>query len=197
MQAEPDPLERFPEPGKVLDRPLLCQVGTIFSHTFAFDDLVPLRHYTPAEEAKIISVIHQFESLPPCAMLVVSGSTIAGERYVFAAFSLEPSKDGKAIVRADSSLWEGAALVQLAPVQDVFRGIVGQPGWNTSARDVCFGNVREGAAMVLTDGLRSARISHNVGDDKSRSVYKTADWRDNWAVEFEIDGVEIWGDPAP
>ncbi|KAI8957693.1 hypothetical protein F5Y11DRAFT_363467 [Daldinia sp. FL1419] len=147
--------------------------------------------------------------LPPC---------------VFGLFSPKPKEDRSCILaraefRPNAEGQQQCTLFQLAPRQDLFQGVPATTGWNVvtdadGSRNVLLGRANdieniegeaEGAALVLRDGLRRGEFRHR-GRSKGRNVdldtedrpekvtYKSNPTRGNWALEFNVEHIEIWSE---
>ncbi|KAI0888798.1 uncharacterized protein GGS22DRAFT_152369 [Annulohypoxylon maeteangense] len=182
------------------------------------------------------AVVQAMISVPEEAIVLFSGRVIAstdvtaeqGGPCVFGLFSPIPRNDGSQIraaseVSPDNPGQRQCELFQLAPVQDVFCGVVGESGWGVvvdaeEGENLVFGDVgvvdgvdgRKGSVtLVLRDGLRRGKIQQwggNVdgkpdrdedGEEKEGVVYEANPNRGDWEVEFIVEEIEVWSeDPA-
>ncbi|KAI1410270.1 hypothetical protein F5Y13DRAFT_168053 [Hypoxylon sp. FL1857] len=207
--------------GSVLTLPRVSQIVSILAETFDAGALQRTAHYTPPNFTAPSSLIRAIQNVPDEAIVLFSGriTTAAqkGEQCIFGLFSPAPKKDGSSIQAAtevdpDNAGQQSCALFQLAPVQDVFRGVVGTAGWSipTDAESVVFGHagnassaehLKGSVAMALTDGLRRAEIRHwgeGADADGNRAegvVYKANPYRGDWALGFTVENIEIWSEP--
>ncbi|KAI0899568.1 hypothetical protein F4806DRAFT_257750 [Annulohypoxylon nitens] len=162
---------------------------------------------------------------------IIGAAGVAGEQEkpcVFGLFSPTPKKDGSCIqdpseTQPDNPSLRPCQIFQLSPVQDVFRGVVGEPGWSIAmdaegGESVVFGGAsavgsaedrKGGVSLVLRDGLRRGRIQQYGGaveakfdededGKKSKGIsYQANPGRGDWALEFIMEEIEIWTeDPA-
>ncbi|KAK1753169.1 hypothetical protein QBC47DRAFT_431515 [Echria macrotheca] len=149
-------------------------------------------------------------SSPPTATTNDTTTTTPSQSattYIFGVFSYKPKED-RASIQNNTDLPSGfvgqerCAIFQLAPVQDVWRGVVGKPGWTVSDNEVVFGNDDSCGGMVLKmkDGCRAVDIAHRTtGGDGSDGgggyVYEPNGWRGNWSLaSLSIRDMEIWTD---
>ncbi|KAK4044165.1 hypothetical protein C8A01DRAFT_31767 [Parachaetomium inaequale] len=203
----------------VLTLPRLSQLSTHLAGSVDFTAFRRVHHYSPTTTEKnhpsttAASFISALEAVPEEAVVLITGTDRekTGEMVVFGLFSPWPKADGasvQATARSENAAQEGCALVQLAPVQDVFRGVVGQLGWReVEGGVVVFG--REGAqrggggvVVTLGDGLRMMKVSHrqvqggeNQGDsgDVGCSFVPNV-WRGDWEVIVDVEEIEIWSE---
>ena len=204
--------------GTPLTMPLLSQLATFLGGSIDFASFRRTLHYSatdtynlPKTSSELIGAI---EAIPEEAMLVFSAQSPKeeendGRAYVFGVFSYKPKQDGASIqtnVIPSFVGQERCVIFQLAPVQDVFRGVVGKPGWTVTDRDtVLFGQLGGdgGVVLELKDGLRAVDITHqievaksgnSVGDSGDGYVYEPNVWRGNWATSLQISNIEVWTD---
>ncbi|KAI1089573.1 hypothetical protein F5B19DRAFT_504532 [Rostrohypoxylon terebratum] len=157
---------------------------------------------------------------------VTAATGVAGKQEkpcVFGLFSPVPKKDGRCIqdpseTQPGNPRLRPCQLFQLSPVQDVFRGVAGEPGWGVVAdaeggEGVVFGGVsaigsaggrKGGVSLVLRDGLRrgriqqwegavNAKLSGGVDGKKNKGMsYQANPSRGDWTLEFVVDEIEIW-----
>ncbi|KAM3074858.1 hypothetical protein ACMFMG_008271 [Clarireedia jacksonii] len=77
-------------------------------------------------------------------------------------------------------------LFQLVPVYNIFRGIVGKPGWIFDEKIVTFGE-DNGVVVVLKCHLRKGVVKNKVsGGDKTRCTYEPKGMRGDWTVGYDI-----------
>ena len=205
-----DPLSLLPN-GTPLTMPLLSQLTTYLGGSLDFGSLRRTLHYSTADDLPKTSseLITAMEAIPEEAVLVFSAqSRENGTTYVFGVFSYKPRQDGSSIQTNVIPSYVGqerCAIFQLAPVQDVFRGVVGRPGWTVTDSDtVVFGQLGNGGVVLeLKDGLRAAEITHRIpiaksgdgdGDSGGGYVYEPNVWRGSWSASLHISDIEIWTD---
>ncbi|KAK3315621.1 hypothetical protein B0H66DRAFT_347672 [Apodospora peruviana] len=208
--------------GTPLTMPLLSQLTTFLGASFDFASFRRTLHYSASSDDKTTSseqLIRAMETIPESAVLVFSAHESEEENdgrteYIFGVFSYKPKQDGSSIQINSSVDQERCAIFQLAPVQGVFRGVVGKPGWTlTDSNTAVFGKLGSnngggGVVLKLKDGLRAADITHEVqvpaksgsnGDADSSGgcgyVYEPTAWRGNWSLtSLHISDIEIWTD---
>ncbi|KAI0128148.1 hypothetical protein F4776DRAFT_629392 [Hypoxylon sp. NC0597] len=223
----PEAPSEVPE-GSILTLPRASQIVSIFAETFDAGALQRIAHYTSPRLTAPSTFIQAIQNVPDEAIVLFSGRTTAeasarkGELCIFGLFSPAPKKDGSRIqstteIDPDNAGQQSCALFQLAPVQDVFRGVVGAAGWSlvTDAEgreSVVFGQTgaaespeeqKGGMTLTLRDGLQRAEIRHwgkGVDEDTNESraegiVYKANSRRGDWALEFAVENIEIWSEP--
>jgi hypothetical protein len=126
------------------------------------------------------------------SLLLISGaSTTTQESLVFGFFSLYPQEDELGIKPAEAEHWRSCLMFQLAPMQDVFQGRIGQPAWKMTDEKACFGDTQNGVSMSLPDGLRRGKIVQRVSKT-DKGTYESTTWRGDWEAEMNIDLVEVW-----
>ncbi|QKX57760.1 uncharacterized protein TRUGW13939_04880 [Talaromyces rugulosus] len=183
--------------GDILTLPLVSQLSTFLIGCAYFGDFRRLEHYTPSSLPTPNAFIDAVETAPDEAVIILSGTTKSGDVCTFGVFSREPKADGASVqtnVIPNQVGLEPCSIFQLAPIQDIFRGTPGKPGWTVDSDTVMFGQ-GGGVVMVLTDGLRRAEIRHHVSErSDSEGVYKPNISRGNWIVELEISQIEIWSE---
>ncbi|KAI1085090.1 hypothetical protein F5B20DRAFT_130270 [Whalleya microplaca] len=182
--------------GNILTTPRQSQLVTFLAGSVYFGDLYCCYQYAGQNRPSIAAIINVLETVPDEAIMVISGTTKAGEYCIFGIFSPEPKADGPSIqtnVLPGIAKRERCSLFQLAPMQDTFRGVVGKPGWIVNSNAVSFGQ-DGGVEMIIKDGLL-AEIRHEVVNvDEGRGAYEANVWRGNWTVEFEVAELEIWSE---
>ncbi|KAJ5287450.1 hypothetical protein N7478_003136 [Penicillium angulare] len=181
--------------GEILTLPRASQLSAFLSGCLAFDYLRCLEYYTPSSLPSPNVLIEAVETSPDDSrvLLLLSGTTRSGEPYVFGVFSPKPKVDGASIVTniVPSAVGlEPCSIFQLAPVQDIFRGIPDKPGWKVDNETVTFGQ-NGGVMMTFTDRLRCVEIIH-VSEEGGEGVYRSNKLRGNWTVELEMSRIEIW-----
>ncbi|KAI0841364.1 hypothetical protein F5Y06DRAFT_261373 [Hypoxylon sp. FL0890] len=208
----------------ILTLPRTSQLVSILAETFDAGALQRTAHYASPHFTTPSTFVQAIQNVPDEAIVLFSGrattATHEGKQCIFGLFSPAPKKDGARIqatteVDPDNAGQQSCALFQLAPVQDVFRGVVGAAGWNVVAdpkggESVVFGRAGDqkgGMTLTLRDGLLRAEIRHmgkgvevdfNGGRDGSRAegvVYKANPCRGDWALEFTVEDIEIWSEP--
>lgn len=184
--------------GDILTLPLMSQLSTFLVGCAEFSDFMRLQHYpaTASSRPTSTAVMEAVEKAPDKAVIILSGTTKSGDIHTFGVFSPKPRVDGASIqtnVIPDVVGLEPCSIFQLAPTQDVFRGVPGKPGWTVDSDTITFG--QGGMVMTLKDGLRHAEIKHSVSESfDSDGVYNTNNSRGSWTVEFEISEIEIWSE---
>ncbi|CAG8952161.1 hypothetical protein HYFRA_00000900 [Hymenoscyphus fraxineus] len=188
-----------PAPDNVaLTLPLQSQLVTFLAGSVAFESLTRMQHYSSSNLPTPVALISAIQEVPDEDLLLLFGKdTSTGVPHAFGIFSPKPKFDGLGIqnnVFPDQEGYERCALFQLAPVQDVYRGVVGKPGWVVDDKSITFG---EGSGVVLTlrDGLTRAEVKQQVaaGDDIQKT-YEPNSWRGNWVVSLDVSGIEIWSE---
>lgn len=194
----------FENSSGILTLPLISQLSTFLAGCAYFPDFCRVQRYeTATNRPEPTEFVRAIKQVPDEAVVLFSGrETTTGDTFIFGVFSPKPKIEGAniqtSIVPNHVGL-EPCSIFQLAPVQDIFRGIAGKPGWTVvdSNDTVIFGqDCGGGVVMALKDGLRRVEITHRVsqGDD-STEVYKPNVWRGNWEVSFELAHIEIWSEP--
>lgn len=184
--------------GDILTRPLMSQLSTFLVGCAYFGDFKRIQYYpaTASSRQTPAAVMEAVEKAPDEAIIIVSGTTESGDIHTFGVFSPKPQVDGVSIhtnVIQNQVGLEPCSIFQLTPIQDVFRGVPGKPGWTVDSDTITFG--KGGMVMTLKDGLRHAEIKHRVSETSdSDGVYSTNDLRGNWTVEVEISEIEIWSE---
>lgn len=189
-----DPPSTF---GDILTLPLMSQLSTFLAGCTYFGDFKRLQHFTASNRPSPIAVIEAVEKAPNEAIIILSGTTKSGYTHTFGVFSPKPKADGASIqtnLIPDHAGLEPCSIFQLAPIQDVFRGVPGKPGWAVNSDTITFGQ-SDGVVMILKDGLRHAEIRHHVSDTTDNDgAYSTNDSRGSWTIEFAILEIEIWSE---
>ncbi|KAK0709924.1 hypothetical protein B0T26DRAFT_679275 [Lasiosphaeria miniovina] len=193
--------------GTPLTMVLLSQLTTFLGGSADFASFRRTLHYSASDDLpKTASeLIKAMEAISEEAVMMLSArSEGSGETYVFGVFSYKPQQDVGSIQTNVIPSYVGqerCAIFQLAPVQDIFRGVVGKPGWTVTGSDtVVFGQPGGGGVvLMLEDGLRSVDIAHQVpiteGDGNSGGyVYEPNVWRGNWSTSLHNSDIEIWTD---
>ncbi|KAI1097403.1 hypothetical protein F4804DRAFT_327737 [Jackrogersella minutella] len=226
----PEPPHNIPI-GAILTLPRVSQLVSFLAETIYAGNLQRMTSCHSPSFPTLTAFVQAIQNVPDEAIVLISGrSTITtptsasptkqGELCIFGLFSPAPKKDGVQI-QAPAEVdpvnvgQQQCALFQLAPVQDVFRGVAGKAGWDVVAdveggESVTFGgsdsieNQRGGVVLVLHDGLRRARIRHwgidinsVEGRDDSKGkgvVYEASSTRGDWELEFIVEDIEIWSE---
>ncbi|KAI5856791.1 hypothetical protein GGS23DRAFT_617685 [Durotheca rogersii] len=143
-----------------------------------------------------------------------SAEASEGKPCVFGLYSPAPKADGSGIedpadIDANNAGLRPCALFQLAPVQDVFPGVVGAEGWRVVGADekgggnLVFGDPGDekgGIVLTLREGLSRGEIRHRGkgaedGEaDGGSIVYRANPYRGDWELEFVVEQLEIWTD---
>ncbi|OKL57149.1 hypothetical protein UA08_07633 [Talaromyces atroroseus] len=188
--------------GSILTVPLMSQLSTFLAGCAYIPDFCRCQHYSKKVRPTPTAFVRALEDVPDEAFMFLSGkSSTTGETFVFGVFSPKPKLDGASIqtsiVPGQVGL-EPCSIFQLAPIQDVFRGVTGKPGWIVGNNDdtVIFGQIGgDGVVMALKDGLRCVEITHRVSEgDDTTQVYRPNAYRGTWEVSFEISEMEIWSE---
>jgi hypothetical protein len=199
LESETFPLTGCDRPstfGDILTLPLMSQLSTFLVGCIYLGDFRRLQRYTVSSRPTPTALIEEVEKALEEAVIILSGTTKSGHLHTFGVFSPKPNADGASI---QTNFFENhiglepCSIFQLAPVQDVFRGAIGQPGWTVDGDTIAFGQ-GAGVVMTLKDGLRRAEIKHCVSETSSDEVYRTNNSRGSWMVDFEISGIEIWSE---
>jgi hypothetical protein len=184
------------QPGIILTRPVLSELGFLLSETISFDELH--LHYQSIPSAltnddRVSEMITAIKNSSESSLVLFSGKSLStGGPVVFGGFFPSPVQDEKEILNPEQNYWERSLLFQLAPIYDVFRSRVGQPAWNQTGQEGWFGENGKGVTVGLIDGLRKAKVSH-IGEGED-GTYEATKWRGNWELQIEIEHVEIWGE---
>ncbi|KAI1817713.1 hypothetical protein GGS20DRAFT_599295 [Poronia punctata] len=195
-------LQREKEKGKevVLTRPMQSQLNTFLSHSVYFGCLDRIRHFS-TDRPTPASLMNALQDVPDEAILVVSGKLESGQTCTFGLFSPKPGSDRTSIqteveANPNNAGQERCVLFQLQPIHNVFKGVVGRPGWSlveaTGLGTVTFGQ-GGGVVLALENGLRRATVRHGEADTKES--YAPTAWREEWAVDFDVADIEIWSEP--
>lgn len=178
----------------ILTLPLTSQLSTFLIGCAYFGDFTRIQHYAASNRPTPGAFIEAVETAPDQAVVILSGTTEEGTTHTFGVFSPKPQADGASvqtnIIPSHIGL-EPCSLFQLNPVQDVFRGIIGKPGWTVDNGAVMFGQ----GVMTLKDEMGRVEISHRVtGIGGDEGIYRLNKARGNWTLEFEISELEIWSE---
>lgn len=189
--------------GSILTLPRMSQLSSFLIGCAYFGDFRRFQHYTSLHPRPTpTEFVSAMEAVPNEGIVVLSGTeATTGETFIFGVFSPKPKLDGSSVQTSVAPGWVGlepCSIFQLAPVQDIFRGVTGKPGWTVETDAVIFGQKQgggSGVVMGLKDSLRRAEITHRVseGDDDAK-IYEPNPWRGNWAVNIEISQIEIWSE---
>ncbi|KAF4636511.1 hypothetical protein G7Y89_g1578 [Cudoniella acicularis] len=185
--------------GIALTLPLQSQLVTFLNGSVGFGIFTRMRHYGASNLPTPTALVSTMQEVPDEAILVLFGKMATGESCTFGLFSPKPRSDGPSIQTNYKPTpnhvgYERCAIFQLTPVQDVYRGVVGKPGWIVDDKSVTFGQ-GYGVVMTLKDNLANAEVRHQISDrDEIGSTYEANPWRGNWVMDFEITEVEIWSD---
>jgi hypothetical protein len=192
--------EVFVGPPNVLTIPRASQLYTFLIGGVSFGDLECFHHFTGPNMPTPSTLISALESSPETAIMILSGTASNGITITFGLYSFKPKLDGSSIQRDKDPLSEreGCTIFQLEPVHDVFRGVEGSAGWKFDEDSSTFGE-GDGVVMVLKDRTSRGEVKHQVSDsdgDEMTGTYEGNRWRGDWTVEFEIEGIAIWGEPT-
>jgi hypothetical protein len=199
LESETYPLTGCDQPstfGDILRLPLMSQLSTFLVGCIYLGDFRRLQHYTVSCRPTPTTLMEEVEKAPDEAVIILSGTTKSGHLHTFGVFSPKPKADGASIQTnffQDHVGLEPCSIFQLAPVQDVFRGAIGKPGWTVDGDTIAFGR-EGGVVMTLKDGLHHAEIKQHVSETSSNEVYRTNNSRGSWMVDFEISEIEIWSE---
>ncbi|KAJ5583985.1 uncharacterized protein N7459_003785 [Penicillium hispanicum] len=183
--------------GGILGLPHMSQLSTFLIGCIDFDALRRMEHYSGLDLPTPAGLVSAIESVPDEAIVVLSGSTATGKNFIFGVFSPKPLADRTSVQSLDPNHLglEPCSIFQLAPTQDIFRGVAGRPGWILDDEGVVFGQ-SGGVRMALRDGLSRIEITHEVSKgDETTEVYKSNPWRSSWALSIAVSEIEIWSEP--
>jgi len=205
--------------GTPLTMPLMSQLATFLGGSLDFASLRRTFRYSSTSSDQSLlkpssELIRAMETIPEEAILIFSAqqpsesspSDTQRMTYIFGVFSYNPKED-RISIQNNTNLPSGfvgqerCAIFQLAPVQDVWRGVVGKPGWTVSDTEVVFGD-GGGVALKMKDGCRAVDIAHRSGGDGGDGsgsgggyVYEPNGWRGNWCLtSLSIGDIEMWTD---
>ncbi|PVI01584.1 hypothetical protein DM02DRAFT_704654 [Periconia macrospinosa] len=200
------------EEGRILlTPPVLSQLAAIFVETISVEDMKLLKSFklhgstTTPNHHSVADVTSfrpsDFDDNTEGAMILFSGTnTSTSSPVLFACYTSKPWGDAIGIEERDEERWEHCSLLQLSPIQDVFRGIVGQPAWKISGDDdeLQFGNPEKGVGLKITGGLRHAWLTHVPQESAQQEqqqevVFKASDWRGRFSIHVKIESIEVWG----
>ncbi|KAI0191103.1 hypothetical protein F4808DRAFT_476392 [Astrocystis sublimbata] len=131
----------------------------------------------------------------------INGLAIPIDRFERLPSTTQPKND-EASIQTDenphNALQERCVLFQLQPVQSVFKGVVGTPGWSLDddQEGVRFG-LEGGVSLMLRDGLRRAVVRQKSCDEESSPnamSYAPRAWQGDWTVDLDVKGIEIWSE---
>ncbi len=162
--------------------------------TFLFNSISMAAINRFESRRSVAGLVETIESIPECALLVISGHTAANEIHVFGFFIARPLVDGPCIQSGRSGFDETALLFQLSPTHDVFRGKSGAPAWCVNNNDLVFGDKDHGAALALDGSLINARFTHRLCGPSEEAVYGPTVHRGDFETLLSIDGFEVWGE---
>lgn len=190
--------EPFLAPPNILTIPIVSQLFTFLAMSMWVDRLKCFNHYTSSNLPTSTELINAIRSVPDQVIMLLSGITLSGETVTFGLYSCEKTVDEFSIkqnIVPDMNGHERCSIFQLAPVHDIFRGVVGKPGWTFNNENVTFGK-DNGVVMILKDHLRKGVVKHQVsGGDKTIYTYEPNWIRGDWTVEFDITEIAIWSEP--
>lgn len=144
---------------------------------------------------KSLAATDSLNSVWLAVLLIYGKVSHTGKDAMFGAVIPRPSHDGSAPHDAteDYESMRPCCLFELCPGHDVSRKNVGRPGWTVSWGRVCFGDLEDGAAMVLEADMTRATLIKNV--NQRNPVYSVSPWRENGRVEMCIESFEVWKAP--
>lgn len=186
-----------PSPRNVaLALPLQSQIVTFLAGSIAFECLTRFQHYDTSNLPTSTVLVNTIQGVPNEALLVLFGKdTTTGVPCTFGLFSPKPKADGSSIqtnIIPDHVGYERCSLFQLTPVQDVYRGVIGKPGWTFDDESITFGQ-DPGVVLMLKNNFTHAEVRHQIANgNASTSTYDTNNWRGGWVKNFEISEIEIW-----
>ncbi|KAB8302402.1 hypothetical protein EYC80_005823 [Monilinia laxa] len=188
----------FIGPPNALTIPQASQLYTFLVGSIWLEKLRCFHHYTSLNLPTSSELVIAMQKVPDEAIVIISG-TASGEATTFGLYLREPKSDGLSIQQhsfPDTCGSERCSLFQLSPRQDVFRGIVGKPGWKFDSDSITIGE-GDGVVMVLKDDLRKLEVRHQVtGGDKTTCTYEANRVRGDWIVEFNIAEIAIWSESS-
>ena len=135
------PTSFLPETETVVTLPVIAQLVCFLGGSAIYTPIISrVRHHSfrsgvggEAPPSSVGEFVTALETVPDELFLFVSGRVGGvGERVIFGVFSPKPSLDGGCIQVANPPNHvgkEGCAVFQIAPRQDLFRGVVGRGGW--------------------------------------------------------------------
>ncbi|KAI1451533.1 hypothetical protein F4805DRAFT_451112 [Annulohypoxylon moriforme] len=230
----PNPPRNLPEDA-ILTLPRVSQLVSFLAETMEAGYLRRTNRYASSNFPTPAALVEAMISVPEEAIVLFSGRVTTatgvaaeqGRLCVFGLYSPVPRKDGSRIqapseIKPNDAGQRQCQLFQLAPVQDVFRGVAGKPGWSVvtdaqGGENLVFGDAgpidgteqqrKGGVALVLRDGLQRGKIQQwggvvdlrsddGEGDDgkKNGIVYEANPSRGDWVVEFVVEEIEIWSE---
>lgn len=186
--------------GVALALPLQSQLVTFLAGSVAFESFTRMHHYDVSNLPTSTALVNTMQAVPDEALLALFGKDMTtGVPCTFGLFSPKPKADGSSIqtnIIPDHVGYERCALFQLTPVQGVYRGVVGKPGWIVDDKSVTFGQ-GSGVVLSLKDNLTHAEVRHEIANaDAIASTYEPNSWRENWVINFEVSEIEIWSEKA-
>jgi hypothetical protein len=144
-----------------LTLPRLSQLATVLPNSVDFSSLSRVRRYSSKHllesSSELISVI---QTVPDDALMVVSMMKSEDVSRVYAVFSPKPKLDGASVQTnaiPNHVGRERCAIFQLLPAFDIYRGVVGKPGWTVLSDDAVVFGRKGGMMMTLNQGLVAQR----------------------------------------
>ncbi|KAI1373934.1 hypothetical protein F4677DRAFT_184219 [Hypoxylon crocopeplum] len=205
----------------VLTQPRAGQIVSFLAHSIYTGYLKRKVRYIRPLFISPATLIQIISDCAKDAIVLISGSTVTpgstkGELCIFGLFTPAPRKDRFCIQAPDAvdSLNAGqqqCMLFQLAPVQDVFRGVVGAAGWDNInvhgiqtlvfGRSGGAGDQEGGVVLSLRNNLSRGEILHvgsgpvveadRVGNGIS---YRANPCRGDWKSGFIVQNIEVWSE---
>ena len=125
-------------------------------------------------------------------LAILGRSKATNETYIFGCYVYQPWIHGASIQTREADHWEHRLLFQISPRHDFFRGKVGRPPWSVVGDDIHFGYSHAGVGIELSDGLRSARLTHEMGGSAGETIFEASVWRGVFTTDIEVQVIEIW-----
>lgn len=189
--------ESASEFSRILTLPITGQLSTFLAGSAYFGDFIRIQHYDSSYFPNANEFIESVETVPDEAVVILSGKTEAGTTHTFGVFSPKPQADGASVqtnIVPNHVGQERCSIFQLNPVQDIFRGVIGNPGWAVDNGNVVFGQ-GGGVVMTLKDDMQRVEISHHVAKtDSDEGNYTSNKARGDWTLKLEISEIEIWSE---
>jgi hypothetical protein len=181
--------------GALLTLPLMAQLdSTALFQSICFGDIRRFQCYSSVTRPTTAELVKAINSIPECALLVISGRTNAGETCMFCVFIARPLVDGPCIQDGGTGFKDTAMLFQLSPIHDVFRGKLGARAWTATDEGIVFGNEGHGAALIIDNPLTHVRFTHTPTELIEDAIYLPTEGRGEFETQFTIDKVELWGE---
>ncbi|KAK5661851.1 hypothetical protein OQA88_9955 [Cercophora sp. LCS_1] len=189
----------------LLDLGRASQLATFLAGSVDLGEIKRVWTQTPGEKRPVGDVLGETAEE---AVLVVSGVDGSGTEVVFGVFTPHPRMDRDSIQTdqvPNVGGLERCCIFQLAPRQDVFRGVVGRPGWRTAGGEITFGR-ETGVALAFKEDGQVAELTHRVvesedSEDSEDSqatsyAYEPNMTRGDWRLELRVSAMEVWKGPG-